>query len=71
MDDLPPPLSSLDEAGVEEIMQHRARLAPTEHCWSARFVRSVCLQLEVAKEVLHQLEMARAHRSLAVHEDQL
>jgi hypothetical protein len=37
--------------------------------WSARFVGSVHLQLEVTKEVLRQLEIAHDRRSLAPHED--
>jgi hypothetical protein len=39
--------------------------------WSDRFTRSIRIQLEVAKEVLHKLEIAHDGRALAPHEEQL
>lgn len=39
--------------------------------WSARFVGSIRSQLEIAKEILYRLEIARDHRSLADHEERL
>lgn len=39
--------------------------------WSHRFVGNVRLQLEIAKEVVHRLEMARDHCNLASHEEEL
>jgi hypothetical protein len=38
---------------------------------SARSIGSIWMQLELAREVLHQLEIARDHRLLAPHEDKL
>jgi hypothetical protein len=37
--------------------------------WSAHSIGSVWVELEIAKEVLHQVEIARDHRSLALHEE--
>jgi hypothetical protein len=39
--------------------------------WSARFVGSVHIQLEVTKEVLHKLEVARDSHVLTSHEEWL
>jgi hypothetical protein len=39
--------------------------------WNDRFVRNVRLQLEIAKEVVARLEMARDRRFLAAHEESL
>lgn len=39
--------------------------------WSTKHVGSVRLQLELAKEVVHRLEMARDRRQLAEHEELL
>lgn len=39
--------------------------------WSSRFVGSVRMQLEIAKEVVHRLEAARDRRPLAMHEEEL
>jgi hypothetical protein len=37
--------------------------------WSTCSIGSVCVQLALAREVLHQREVARDHRSLAAHEE--
>lgn len=39
--------------------------------WSAKQIGSIRLQLELAKEVVHRLEIARDHRALAEHEENL
>jgi hypothetical protein len=39
--------------------------------WSDKFIGNVRVQLEVAKEVVHRLEMARDRRQLATHEEEL
>jgi hypothetical protein len=39
--------------------------------WSDRFVGNVHSQLEIAREVVLQLEMARGRRTLASHEESL
>jgi hypothetical protein len=36
-----------------------------------RSISSIRVQLEIAKELLHQLENARDHQSLAMHKDEL
>jgi hypothetical protein len=39
--------------------------------WSDRTISNVRLQLEIVKEVLHQLEAARDRRALDPHEESL
>jgi hypothetical protein len=39
--------------------------------WSARSIGNIQLHLELAREVLHQLEIARDQWSVAPHEDDL
>jgi hypothetical protein len=39
--------------------------------WSDTFVKNVRRQLEITKEVVHQLEMARDHHHLAHFEEDL
>jgi hypothetical protein len=39
--------------------------------WSDRFIGNVRIQLELAKEVVHCLEMARDCRTLLAHEEAL
>lgn len=39
--------------------------------WSALSIGSIRMQLEIAKEVVHRLEIARDHRTLAPHEEVL
>jgi hypothetical protein len=39
--------------------------------WSDHLIGSIRLQLEVAKEVVHRLEMARDQRHLTVHNEEL
>jgi hypothetical protein len=39
--------------------------------WSDRFLGNVRMQLEIAKEVVHRLEMVHDHRTLAPHEEEL
>jgi hypothetical protein len=39
--------------------------------WSVCSIGTVRVQLEIAREVLHQLEIAQDHRSLTSHEDEL
>lgn len=39
--------------------------------WSSRFVGSVCMQLEMAKEIIRQLELVGDRRNLSAHEDAL
>lgn len=57
----------VQEAGLASA-QHYQSATKLE---SARFVGNVRTQLEMAKEVLHQLEIARDHRRLAEHEELL
>jgi hypothetical protein len=53
---------------LDWLLQNIARCLQS---WSARFVGSVHIQLEVAKEVLHKLEVARDGRALTSHEEWL
>jgi hypothetical protein len=39
--------------------------------WSDRMVGNIQMQLEIPKEVVHQLEMARDHRDLIRQEESL
>jgi hypothetical protein len=39
--------------------------------WSDKFIQNLRVQLEVAKKVIHRLEMAWDRRTLAVHEESL
>jgi hypothetical protein len=43
----------------------------TLRSWSDRFIENICMQLELAKEIVHRLDAARDQRTLVVHEESL
>lgn len=53
---------------LDWLLRNTARMLQS---WNARSIGNVRLQLEIAKEVLHRLEIAQDHRTLAAHEDEL
>jgi hypothetical protein len=53
---------------LDWLLQNTARMLKS---WSDKHIGNVRMQLEVAKEVVHRLEMARDRRTLAAHEESL
>lgn len=53
---------------LDWLLRNTARVLQS---WSSRFVGNIRTQLEIAKEVLHRLEIARYHRPLGEHEELL
>jgi hypothetical protein len=53
---------------IELLLHNTARVL---NSWSDRFVGNVRMQLEIAREVVHRLEIARDRHTLAPHEEDL
>jgi hypothetical protein len=55
-------------AHLDWLLQNTTRVLKS---WSDRSIGSIRLQLEVAKEVVHRLEITRDWQDLSVHEKEL